>query len=205
MEDLYKQARISRVNQCTKLAVHETGFACRPSRSADEQVHFSTSDNVTPSVPSPNATWICFLLSLSRTLFLLSIRAVALCTTSSQQSQPAFIQTSSSLEYPHSISNMSVVSISVFLIFFCFLRFLWGRWWVHDHPQENFAKFSYRSERPVRTYYCLNMASSSTFLIMWEEILCPFFFQKTVQPNLATSQRGGMLEAGLVIIHKRTT
>jgi hypothetical protein len=33
----------------------------------------------------------------------------------------------------------------------------------------------------------------------------PIFFQKTVQPNLATSQRGGMLEAGLVIIHKRTT
>lgn len=31
------------------------------------------------------------------------------------------------------------------------------------------------------------------------------FSQKTVQPNLATSQRGGMLEAGLVIIHKRTT
>jgi hypothetical protein len=53
MEDLYKQARISRVSQCTKLAVHETGFACRPSRSADEQVHFSTSDNVTTSVPSP--------------------------------------------------------------------------------------------------------------------------------------------------------
>jgi hypothetical protein len=148
MEDLYKQARISRVSQCTKLAVHETGFACRPSRSADEQVHFSssdnvtpsvpsqtgfacrpsrsadeqvpffTNDNVTPSVPSPNATWICFLLSLSRTLFLLSIRAVALCTTSSQQSKPASIQTSSSFEYPHSISNMSVVSISVFLIFF---------------------------------------------------------------------------------------
>jgi hypothetical protein len=118
MEDLYKQARISRVSQCTKLAVHETGFACHPSRSADEQVHFSSSDNVTPSVPSPNATWICFLLSLSRTLFLLSIRPVALCTTSSQQSQPAFIQTSSSFEYPHSSCNMSIVSISVFLVFF---------------------------------------------------------------------------------------
>jgi hypothetical protein len=119
MEDLYKQARISRVSQCTKLAAHETGFACRPSRSADEQVHFSRSDNVTTSVPSPNATWICFLLSLSRTLFLLSIRAVALCTTSSsQQSQPALIQTSSSFEYPHSICNMSIVSISVVLIFF---------------------------------------------------------------------------------------
>jgi hypothetical protein len=33
----------------------------------------------------------------------------------------------------------------------------------------------------------------------------PIIFQKTVQPNLTTSQRGGMLEAGLVIIHKRTT
>jgi hypothetical protein len=68
---------------------------------------------------------------------------------------------------------MSIVSIGVFFNFFFFLRFLWGRWWVHDHPQEDFAKFSYRSERPFGTYYYLNMSSSSTFLITWEEILCP--------------------------------
>jgi hypothetical protein len=138
MVDLYKQARISRVSQCTKLAVHETGFACRPSRTADEQVHFSTSDNVNYLCPFPNATWIWFLLSLLRTLFLLSTRAEALCTTSSQQSQPALIF-SSSFEYPHSICNMSIVRSVCFKNFSDFSEVGGGFTIIHKRNSPNLA------------------------------------------------------------------
>ncbi len=99
---------------------------------------------------------------------------------------------------------------SVFVFFLFFFSILWGRCRTNDHPQEEWAKFSYRSDRKLEQNIqnpCLVLVSSNKYgdfrlifsLKIWRLWLFYFFPPR----EILCTPRTGFCDRSVEFCHKQ--